>query len=79
MKTPIEQMLDTIKYTPVTREKTDETDRGLPFVTHEGVLDLGVCKFKVFVLSNGERVINKEDLEKFFLRNVEHKEDGEVT
>ena len=63
MKTPTEQMLDTLDYTP-TNDKPNKD--GLPYVTHEGILQLGEISIKVYVLNTGQRIIAEEEMEKVF-------------
>ena len=60
--TPIEKLLDDVKW----KEIHHESPPNIPYATHEGVLYLGVFKFKVYQLSDGQRVIDEEDLKKFF-------------
>jgi hypothetical protein len=36
------------------------------YATHEGILKIGVFQFRVYQLNNGQRIIDKEDLDKFF-------------
>lgn len=38
----------------------------LPYVTHEGELDIAGIKLRVYLLSDGRRVTKKEDLARFF-------------
>ena len=71
MTTPIEQMIDSVVH-PV-EPPTEITD--LPYVTHEGLLEVFDVKMKVYILSTGQRIIDKEDLEAFFgkdfINNIE--------
>ena len=39
---------------------------GLPYVTHEGTLEVGDFTFHVYQLSNGQRIIPCDEVEKFF-------------
>jgi hypothetical protein len=38
----------------------------LPYVTHEGVLKIGEHEIKSYILSNGERVFDADDFERFY-------------
>lgn len=65
MKKPIDVMLDQVKWEPVTyKGNTDYSE--LPYVTHEGVLDIAGFKMRVMQLSDGQRIIDAEDFHKFF-------------
>jgi hypothetical protein len=57
-KSPIETMMDFVYWKPVANN--------LPFVTHEGVLQIGDVSMRVYQLSDGRRVIPSEDIERFF-------------
>ena len=61
----IDAFIDSI-VTPVVYETPPDTSDGLPYVTHEGVIAIEGITLKVYVLSNGVRVIDKEDLENLF-------------
>lgn len=63
MKKPIELMIDAV---PMTEVVGSVKQNGLPHVTHEGILDIGGVRIKVLQLSNGERVIPEEDLDRLF-------------
>lgn len=63
-KTPIEIMLDAIEWKSIEREGNIEGD--LPYATHEGVLVIGGMSLRVYQLNTGERVIEEDDLVKFF-------------
>jgi hypothetical protein len=60
--TPIERMLDTVDYHPV---KAMQIDTKMPYVTHEGVLTIGTAKLRIYVLNDGRRIIDSEDVEIF--------------
>lgn len=62
-KSPIESMLDNIEYTPTNAEPNKE---GLPYVTHEGIMQIGDVSLKVCVLNTGKRIIPQDELEKVF-------------
>ena len=63
-KSPIDIMLDNVKWEPVYH--TDANDDDIRIATHTGILDFGGFKFKVYQLDDGRRVIDAEDVEKFF-------------
>jgi len=39
---------------------------GLPYITHEGLLKIGDASLRCYVLSNGQRIFDKRDVEAFF-------------
>lgn len=41
------------------------------YATHEGVLNLGTEKMKVYILNNGQRIIDAEDMNRFFGEDFE--------
>jgi hypothetical protein len=63
--TPIEKIIAELPMTPVAG-RSDDIDTGIPYVTHEGVLQLAGCELRVFQLSNGKRVISAKDVHKMF-------------
>lgn len=62
-KTPIEAILDKLEYTPTSAEPNKE---GLPYVTHEGTLQIGEISIRVCVLNTGQRIIPEEELKRVF-------------
>lgn len=65
-KTPIDLALDQLEMEPLEKlAAPEELEDGLPYATHRGVLKIAGAEFEVFQLSNGQRVISKESLEKF--------------
>lgn len=62
-KTPIEAILDKLEYTPTNAKPNKE---GLPYVTYEGVLQLGEISIKVCVLNTGQRIIPEDELKRAF-------------
>ena len=46
-----------------------EAPGDLPYATHEGELELGEACLRCYTLSNGQRIINAEDLESFLEGN----------
>jgi hypothetical protein len=63
--TPIEQLIDNIKFKEVQNNGSNNSE-GLPFVTHEGELDIDGIKIKVVQLNTGQRIIPQDEMEKFF-------------
>jgi hypothetical protein len=65
MKQPIEAALDALEWKPIADENIHE-DGTYPYATHEGVLEIGTMKLKVYQLSDGKRVIAHDDFLAFF-------------
>lgn len=63
---PINQLIDSV-VKPV--EKPSKGTSGFPFITHEGVLEVGDKKLRCYILSNDMRILDAEDVDKFF--NIE--------
>jgi len=64
MKTPIEMMLDGIEWKPCRGEVDHSSD--LPYVTHEGVLRIGLNELRCYTLNTGERVFDADDIKELF-------------
>lgn len=65
MKTPIEMMMDGVEWKQ--REGTvPDSDDGLPYATHEGVLHIGEAALKCYRLSDSRAVFDAEDVRRFF-------------
>lgn len=62
MKTPIEQMMDSIAWEPTKRNEDD----GMPYATHTGVFWIGCCALIFHQLNTGIRVIDERSLEALF-------------
>ncbi len=63
MSTPIELQIDKV----VTPNQTPSGLRtGEVWCTHSGVLDIGGIKLRCHILSNGMRIFDAKDIEKFF-------------
>lgn len=59
----IDVLLDRIDWTPVDRSPQDGS---LPHVTHEGILNIGPdVSLTVYQLSDGQRVIDQDDFERY--------------
>ena len=63
MSKPIDTLLDRATWTLIDYE--GEMPEGL-HATHEGVIDLDLLSFKCYQLSDGQRVLAAEDVERFF-------------
>lgn len=67
---PIEMMLEGVTWVPVTPQPRDfathGADDGIPYATHEGILDLFGIEMRCFRLSDGKAVIDAESVEKLF-------------
>lgn len=66
MSTPMDKLLDAVKWTPVEVCKPADNPDNLPTVTHEGILTIGDRKLRCYQLSSGQRIIDAKDLEDFF-------------
>lgn len=64
--TQFERLLDSLDWKPLPPIEGDDGGEILPHATHEGILELCGHKLKVFQLSDGNRVIEAEDLNNFF-------------
>ncbi len=58
------KLIDSVTLEPVVGPP-EEIDADLPHVTHTGVLDIGGFQIHIYQLSNGQRIILAEDLERF--------------
>jgi Flp pilus assembly protein CpaB len=63
--TPFEKLLKNIDWKAV-EKSTDEKKDGLPYVTHEATLTIFNKKLKCYQLSDGNQIIDKDDMESFF-------------
>ena len=62
---PVARAVAALAMTPVP-PPTDANPDGLPHVTHEGRLAVGAAVLRVYLLSDGRRVIDGGDLVEFF-------------
>lgn len=69
MEKPIDRMMRQVKWValPPTMGEVD-----LPYATHEGVLDIGGFQLHVHQLNTGQRVIDADDLRRFFDEEAPH-------
>ncbi len=63
-ESPIDYMLDTVDW-EVSEEDNLEDD-GIPYATHNGVLDILGSKLRCYRLSDGKTVFDADDVEKLF-------------
>lgn len=64
MRTPIETMLDGVQWRA--RETEPPADDGLPWATHEGVLDIMGHRLRCYRLNTGQAVFHADDVRDFF-------------
>jgi hypothetical protein len=64
VKTPIEMMLDGVTWTEA--EQQPNNHDGLPWATHEGVLDIAGHKLHCYRLNTGQAIFNADDIHAFF-------------
>lgn len=63
MKTPIELLLDGVQWQEVS-QRDDNTD-GLPWVTHEGVLEIAGAKLRCYRLNTGQAIFDADDVQDY--------------
>ncbi len=61
--TPAEKMVDDA-CTPI--DKPDNIKEGEVYVTHSGVVDIGGVKLRCYILSDGKRIFDADDVHNFF-------------
>lgn len=61
-KAPIDILLDRVEYTEVLKPE----NAGELYATHSGILHIGEISLKVWVLNDGQRLIDSNDLENLF-------------
>lgn len=66
MNTPIEKLMDELKWTKIKLDKSAGFKRGLPVATHEAVLKIGDATIKCYLLDDGQRVLDADDVIRFF-------------
>lgn len=67
MKTPIEMMLDGAQWKALDADQIAcDHDNGLPYATHEGVLDIMGHKLRCYRLNTGQTVFHADDMNDFF-------------
>lgn len=65
MTAPIETLLDQVEWTEC-EDTSQKGDEGMPYATHEGRLSLGGFNMTVYKLSNGQRVLDANDVQSLF-------------
>lgn len=63
-KAPIETILDRLDWQEIPGDVL--VDDGLPYATHSGVLDIGGFVLRCYQLSDGQRLFDAEDVERFY-------------
>jgi hypothetical protein len=68
VENPFAALLNAIPWTPVDPPLPEvvEADDDLPHVTHEGYLTIGAARLRVFQLSDGQRIIDTNDMDALF-------------
>lgn len=61
---PIEILLNQVEWQSVEQEESHSDD--LPYATHKGVLSIAGFDFRCYQLNTGQRVIDADDMERFF-------------
>jgi len=59
--TKIDEIMDAVRWTEC-EDTSEKGDEGVPFATHHGVLRFGRFTLRVYTLSNGQRLIDAEDV-----------------
>lgn len=62
---PIDILVGAVEMTPLPVDDEPRAD-GLLHATHEGVLEIGELTIRVWQLSDGQRVLDAGDVERFF-------------
>lgn len=62
--TPIEKLISEVEMTPLSPLSVAEKE-GLPYATHQGILNLAGHKFTIHQLSDGRRILDAEDVLNF--------------
>ena len=66
MKTPIDIIMDSVGWKAVETATADDHCNGLPHVTHEGILNIFDASIRCYILSDGNRILNTEDVDNLF-------------
>ena len=62
-QTWIDILFDAVAWLPV---ETPEHSGEIPHTTHEGVLKIGDSSLKVYTLSDGQRIVDADDMHELF-------------
>jgi len=65
MATPVEIMMNGVDWEEVS-DMTPGFHDGLPYVTHQGVLQIGDFSLRCYQLDDGRRIFAAEDIEQLF-------------
>lgn len=60
---PIDKLLDEVQWAEI--EPPTNLADPLPYVTHEGILEIGPYKLRCLQLSSGQRVFDSDDFDAF--------------
>lgn len=63
---PADALLDSLDWTRMKLPPPEQRASGLPVATHTAVLELGGHNLRCYQLSNGARLIDADDVKKFF-------------
>jgi hypothetical protein len=64
--TPAEAMMNTVEWEVIELDANMLANDGIPYATHEGILNIGGFDFKCYQLSDGRRVFDAESVHRFF-------------
>lgn len=66
---PIDVLMDSIHWREL--PPADNGDAGeLPSATHEGILEIGGASLRCFKLSDGQRIVDADDMHKLFAAGI---------
>ena len=64
---PIDRLMETVEWKELAPENgIGFDDDGLPWATHEGVLQIGELRLRCYRLNTGQAIFNAEDMDAFF-------------
>ena len=64
--TPVDAMMNSVEWRAIEPDAAMLADDGIPYATHEGVLNIGGFEFQCYQLLYGRRVIDAESVARFF-------------
>jgi hypothetical protein len=64
--TPADAMMNSVEWQSIEPDAAMLADDGIPYATHEGVLNIGGFEFKCYQLSDGKRVFDADSVHRFF-------------
>ena len=64
-RTPVDYLLDRVAWESMPDPAIDNDD-GIPYATHRGVLHIGDYALKCYVLNDGSRIFDEEDILRMF-------------